>query len=107
LRGSTPPISASSSATCGASRTIPSLSAYLKRLIALPAFRETFNLDHIKRGYYSIKSLNPTRIAPLGPELDWARRCESAPGLFPGGTYCRETERRVHIFFPSGPNALR
>ncbi len=50
----------------------PRLSAYLDRLIALPAFRETFNLDHIKRGYYSIKRLNPTGIVPLGPELDWA-----------------------------------
>jgi len=52
----------------------PNLSAYLARLIALPAFRETFNLDHIKRGYYSIKSLNPTGIVPLGPELAWAPR---------------------------------
>jgi glutathionyl-hydroquinone reductase len=48
------------------------LSAYLGRLIAIPAFRETFSLDHIKRGYYSIKSLNPNRITPLGPELAWA-----------------------------------
>ncbi len=48
------------------------LSAYLTRLIGLPAFRQTFNLDHIKRGYYSIKRLNPTRIVPLGPELAWA-----------------------------------
>jgi putative glutathione S-transferase len=50
----------------------PNLSAYLARLIAIPAFRDTFNLDHIKRGYYSIKSLNPTGIVPLGPELAWA-----------------------------------
>jgi len=50
------------------------LSAYLARLIALPAFRDTLNLDHIKRGYYSIKALNPTRIVPLGPELKWAPR---------------------------------
>jgi glutathionyl-hydroquinone reductase len=48
------------------------LSAYLARLIAIPAFRDTFNLDHIKRGYYSIKALNPFRIVPLGPELAWA-----------------------------------
>jgi putative glutathione S-transferase len=48
------------------------LSAYLARLIAIPAFRDTFNLDHIKRGYYSIKALNPTRIVPLGPKLGWA-----------------------------------
>ncbi len=52
----------------------PGLSAYLARLIALPAFRETFSLDHIKRGYYSIKSLNPSRIVPLGPDLAWAPR---------------------------------
>ena len=52
----------------------PNLSAYLARLIALPAFRETFNLDHIKRGYYSIKTLNPAGIIPLGPELKWAPR---------------------------------
>lgn len=50
------------------------LSAYLARLIAIPAFRDTFNLDHIKRGYYGIKALNPARIVPLGPELAWAPR---------------------------------
>jgi putative glutathione S-transferase len=50
----------------------PNLSGYLARLIPLPAFRDTFNLDHIKRGYYSIRRLNPTGIAPLGPELAWA-----------------------------------
>ena len=52
----------------------PNLSAYLERLIAIPAFRDTFNLEHIKAGYYSIKSLNPTRIVPVGPELAWAPR---------------------------------
>ena len=50
----------------------PNLSAYLARLIAIPAFRDTFNLDHIKRGYYSIKRLNPTGVVPLGPQLAWA-----------------------------------
>ncbi len=50
----------------------PNLSAYLARLMALPAFRQTFSLDHIKRGYYSIKALNPSRIVPLGPRLPWA-----------------------------------
>jgi glutathionyl-hydroquinone reductase len=59
---------------CNLSRVAdhPNLSAYLARLIAIPAFRDTFNLDHIKRGYYSIKALNPARIVPLGPELGWA-----------------------------------
>ena len=50
----------------------PRLSAYLARLIAFSPFRDTFNLDHIKRGYYSVKSLNPTGIVPLGPALAWA-----------------------------------
>jgi putative glutathione S-transferase len=52
----------------------PNLSAYLERLIGIPAFRDTFNLDHIKSGYYSIKSLNPTLVVPVGPELAWAPR---------------------------------
>lgn len=50
----------------------PRLSAYLKRVLALPGVRETVNVDHIKRGYYSIKALNPTGIVPTGPELAWA-----------------------------------
>jgi putative glutathione S-transferase len=50
----------------------PRLSAYLKRALAIPGVRETVNLDHIKRGYYSIKALNPTGIVPTGPELAWA-----------------------------------
>lgn len=50
----------------------PALSAYLERVLALPGVRETVSIDHIKRGYYSIKALNPPGIVPLGPELDWA-----------------------------------
>ena len=46
----------------------PNLNAYLQRLLQLPAFRDTVNIDHIKRGYYAIKSLNPNGIVPLGPE---------------------------------------
>lgn len=46
----------------------PNLTAYLARLLAIPAFRDTVNIRHIKRGYYSIKALNPSGIVPLGPE---------------------------------------
>lgn len=46
----------------------PNLAAYQARLLSLPAFRDTVNISHIKRGYYSIKSLNPNGIVPLGPE---------------------------------------
>jgi putative glutathione S-transferase len=28
---------------------------------------ETVNMDHITRGYYSIKALNPNGIRPTGP----------------------------------------
>jgi putative glutathione S-transferase len=50
----------------------PRLSAYPERTLAVPGVRETVNLDHIKRGYYSIKALNPNGIVPTGPELAWA-----------------------------------
>ncbi|TSJ64347.1 glutathione S-transferase family protein [Starkeya sp. 3C] len=49
----------------------PALSAYLVRFLALPGVRGTVNVNHIKRGYYSIKALNPNRIVPVGPALDW------------------------------------
>ncbi len=51
----------------------PNLTAYLDRLLAIPAFRASVNPDHIKRGYYSIKSLNPTGIVPQGPDIAWVR----------------------------------
>ena len=37
--------------------------------LGLPGVRGTVSIDHIKRGYYSMKALNPTGIVPLGPEL--------------------------------------
>ncbi|MEY4696183.1 MAG: hypothetical protein RIT14_611 [Pseudomonadota bacterium] len=49
----------------------PALSAYLARVYRLPGVAATVNIDHIKRGYYSIKALNPNGIVPLGPRLDW------------------------------------
>jgi glutathionyl-hydroquinone reductase len=46
--------------------------AYARDLYAIPAFRETTNFDHIKRHYYITHGrLNPTRIVPDGPLLDW------------------------------------
>ncbi len=46
----------------------PRLSAYMERILKLPGVRETVNMDHITRGYYSIKALNPNRIRPTGPK---------------------------------------
>ena len=46
----------------------PALADYTKRMLAIPAIRETVDIDHIKQGYYAIKALNPAGIVPLGPE---------------------------------------
>ena len=47
----------------------PHLQAYLMRLLAIPAIQTTVDVDHIKRGYYSVLTLNPNRIVPAGPEI--------------------------------------
>jgi putative glutathione S-transferase len=50
----------------------PRLWAYARGLYSLPAFRQTTNFDHIKRHYYMTHPhLNPSRIVPEGPLLDW------------------------------------
>lgn len=51
----------------------PRLQAYMERVLALPGVAETVKISHIKRGYYSIKTLNPNGIVPQGPDLPWAR----------------------------------
>lgn len=50
----------------------PSLSNYLRDLYQVPGVSETVNMRHIKAHYYrSHKSINPTGIVPVGPELDF------------------------------------
>jgi glutathionyl-hydroquinone reductase len=49
------------------------LQAYMLLVLDIPGVRATVDLDHIKRGYYSIKALNPTGIVPKGPDLEWDR----------------------------------
>ena len=50
----------------------PNLWNYLKDLYQQPGVRETCNLDHIKRHYYkSHPNVNPTRIVPKGPIIDF------------------------------------
>ncbi len=49
----------------------PNLLGYLRELYQLPGVAETVSMDHIKRHYYmSHESINPTRIVPVGPQLD-------------------------------------
>ena len=51
----------------------PNLSAYLRDLYRQPGVAATVPLDHIKAHYYSShETINPTRIVPLGPEIDYA-----------------------------------
>ncbi|MBY0350496.1 glutathione S-transferase C-terminal domain-containing protein [Tabrizicola sp.] len=45
----------------------PRLTAFMARILRLPGVAATVNLDHITRGYYSIKALNPNGIRPTGP----------------------------------------
>ena len=50
----------------------PSLSGYLRDLYQTPGIAATFNLDHCKHHYYtSHEFLNPSRIVPKGPLLDY------------------------------------
>lgn len=49
------------------------LQAYVERIYALSGIHETVNIDHIKQGYYSIEALNPMKIVPQGPILDFIK----------------------------------
>jgi len=50
------------------------LSNYMRDLYQQPGIAATFNLEHIKRHYYwSHESINPTRIVPKGPAIDYSR----------------------------------
>lgn len=48
------------------------LSRYVRAFYALPGVKGTVNLTHIKRHYYeSHKTINPTGVVPVGPEVWW------------------------------------
>jgi putative glutathione S-transferase len=51
----------------------PNLSNYLRDLYQMPGIADTVEMDHIKRHYFmSMTAINPTRIVPLGPELNFS-----------------------------------
>ncbi|KLK91758.1 glutathione S-transferase [Microvirga vignae] len=54
----------------------PHLSTYLDRMLDIPGIAATVSIDHIKRGYYSIKALNPNGIVPVGPKLPFAEKLQ-------------------------------
>ncbi len=50
----------------------PALWGYLRDLLSVPGVRETVDLEQIKLHYTATHpSINPTRIVPVGPELDY------------------------------------
>lgn len=50
----------------------PNLWAYTRELYQWPGVAETVNFEHIVRHYhYSHETINPYRIIPINPELDW------------------------------------
>tara|TARA_A100001015_G_scaffold47619_1_gene52609 strand:+ start:582 stop:1514 length:933 start_codon:yes stop_codon:yes gene_type:complete len=57
---------------CNIKRIIdyPNLTRYVKEMMLIPAVKETYKLDHIKRHYFfSHEQINPYRIIPKGPAL--------------------------------------
>jgi glutathionyl-hydroquinone reductase len=66
----------------------PNLWGYLKDLYQRPGVAETVDMDHIQKHYYvSHESINPTRIVPKGPILDFteAHDRERLSGQTPQG----------------------
>jgi glutathionyl-hydroquinone reductase len=50
----------------------PNLWAYARELYQVPGVAETVHFDHIVEHYHrSHESVNPHRIVPIGPDLDW------------------------------------
>lgn len=50
----------------------PNLSEYLRDLYQQPGIAKTVNLEHIKKHYYeSHETINPSRVVPKGPGVDF------------------------------------
>ncbi len=59
---------------CNRARIVdyPAIFAYARDLYQVPGVRETVHMDHVTRHYhYSHESINPHRIVPIGPVIDW------------------------------------
>lgn len=61
----------------------PELWDYTRTLHQIPGVAETVHFDHIKTHYYgSHRTINPTGIVPLGPEIDFRQPTRRAPAYF-------------------------
>lgn len=46
--------------------------AYTRDLYQWPGIAETINMDHVRKHYYvSHKTINPTGVVPMMPDIDW------------------------------------
>ena len=62
--------------------TFPAIDAYLRELYRLPGVAGTVNFDHIKTHYYaSHRTINPSGIVPVGPELDFDNPVVAEAGM--------------------------
>lgn len=53
-------------------RDYPNLWGYVRDLYQVPGVGETCNLEHVKLHYFaSHESINPTRVVPVGPDIDY------------------------------------
>ena len=78
--GSTRSITGTSSATVAGWWDYENLWPYARRLHQWPGVRETVRPDHYVRHYhYSHATINPHRIVPIGPEIDWDEPVPDAP----------------------------
>ncbi|MDX1736055.1 MAG: glutathione S-transferase C-terminal domain-containing protein, partial [Halioglobus sp.] len=52
----------------------PQLRRHVRDIYRLPGVADTVDFDHIKRHYYaSHRTINPTGVVPLGPDIDYAQ----------------------------------
>jgi putative glutathione S-transferase len=59
---------------CNRARIVdfPAIFAYARELYQVPGVADTVHFDHITRHYhFSHESINPHRIVPIGPRIDW------------------------------------
>lgn len=53
-------------------KAFKNLYRYMLDFMAMPVFRETVDIEHMKRHYYlSHRHINPTGIVPTGPNITW------------------------------------
>ncbi len=72
----------------------PNLWGYTRELYQAPGVAATVDLGHIKRHYYmSHPHINPGRIVPAGPAIDFAAPHGRAAGTAPCSVYNASTNR--------------